>query len=116
MPECESTFRKHLKVLDFKDSRYVWKSSNFNDPVHVVRHDHAFVQPTAGIMIGQSQPGFLDNAAIVVQFHVLVNDLPQYFLFLLGADGHEIEPRPGVVNARFPSSFALAWVAIHFLT
>ena len=57
-------------------------------------------------MTGQGQPAFLDDAAVFVQFHVLANNLSQYFFFLFGANGHEIESRPGVVDSRLAAGFA----------
>jgi hypothetical protein len=89
---------------------------DFNNPVGVVGHDHEFVQPAATIMIGQIQPALLDNEAIAIHLHTIANDFSQYFFFFFSANGHEIEPLPGVVDALLTGEFALPEVRGHVLS
>jgi hypothetical protein len=75
--------------------------------MHVIGHDHEFVQPAATIMIGQIQPALLDNEAVVIQFHTIANKLPQHFFLFFSANGHEIEPRSGIVDTFLAGEFTL---------
>ncbi len=83
-----------------------------NDSVDMVRHDHKFIQPDMGQMIGQVVPCEMHHFPQFIQHHPTIHHLAKQTFPVLRANGDEIRPRLCVIVPLQPDGTAVVFFRV----
>lgn len=62
-----------------------------DNPMHMIGHDHEFIQYHLREMLGYRTPAFLYDLTCCIQRHNLVHDFPEQWHPIMRADGNKIQ-------------------------
>src|SRR2546430_6070410 len=76
----------------------IWALADYDNPVHMVRHDHRDVQGNPGEVFRNFTPTLTRDPSRGTEAHASRHDLSEQMVTRSPADRHEVAPRTGVVE------------------
>ena len=80
----------------------IWALADYDNPVHVVRHDHRDMQRNPGEVFRNVTPTLTRDPSGGAEAHAPRHDLSEQVVTRSHADRHEVAPRTGVVESAKP--------------